>query len=237
MAQAPSFQEPTGNSPKTYLLIALAVAAFLALGWYIYTSWNSVPGVTVEEAPPTAIDMLPPPPPPPPPPEPLEKPPEPQDNPSPTPEPTPSPSPDKPAPAPMQIDGPAQAGTDAYGVGAGAGGGTGSPNSTGTCIGANCGGAPKTVQGVDRFWGRGVASALEDHIERSKKVNVDAYLAEFNIWVSPSGELTRVQMINGSGNGKVDQTVLALLQTARGLKPPPDSIRMPQKIKVGRKRF
>jgi periplasmic protein TonB len=244
MAQTPSFQEPSGNGPKTYLLIAFGLLAFLGLAWFVYTSWNSVTSVAVEETPPTVVDMLPPPPPPPPPPpEPQEKPPEPTEKPTPTPEPTPAPTPDKPAPAPMQIDGPAQAGTDAFGMSAGKGGGMGTPGSTGSCVGPNCGApppaavAPKMVAGTDKFWGRGIASMLEDHIERSKKVNVDAYLAEFNIWVSPAGELTRAQMLNGSGNGKVDQTVLALLQTARGLKPPPSSIQMPQRIKVGRKRF
>lgn len=240
MAHAPSFQAPGASSSKTYFAIALGVLAFLALVWFIYTSWTSVPGVAVEETPPTAIDMLPPPPPPPPPPpEPQEKPPEPTDKPSPSPEPTPAPTPDKPTPAPMQIDGPAQAGADSYGLSAGKGGGMGAPSSKGTCIGPNCGGAggPKVIAGADRFWGRNIANALESHIESSKKVNVDSFVGEFDVWVSGSGVLTRARLVKSSGNGKLDQTVLALLQTARGLKPPPDALPMPQRIKVGRKRF
>lgn len=237
MAQAPSFQEPSSKGPKTYLLMAIGAAALLGLVWFIYTSWNSVPGVAVEQTPPTAIDMLPPPPPPPPPPpqEPQEKPPEPTDKPTPSPEPTPTP--DKPAPAPMQIDGPAQAGSDSFGLTSGSGGGMGAPSSKGTCIGANCGAAPKTIAGVDRFWGRNVANALEAHIENSKKVNVDSFVGEFEIWVSTSGALTRARLVRSSGNAKLDQTVLGLLQTARGLKAPPESLPMPQRVKVGRKRF
>lgn len=237
MALAPSFQEPSGNGPKTYLLIAIGVLAFLGLGWFIYTSWNSVAGVAVEQTPPTAIDMLPPPPPPPPPPEPEEKPPEPTDKPTPSPEPTPSPTPDKPTPAPMQIDGPAQAGTDSFGMTAGSGGGMGAPSSKGTCVGVNCAGGAKAIAGADRFWGRNIANALEAHIEGSRKVNVDSFVGEFEVWVSDSGALTRARLAKSSGNAKLDQTVLALLQTARGLKPPPDSLPMPQRIKVGRKRF
>lgn len=237
MAHAPSFQEPSSKGPKTYLLMAIGAAALLGLIWFIYTSWNSVPGVAVEQTPPTAIDMLPPPPPPPPPPpqEPQEKPPEPTDKPTPSPEPTPTP--DKPAPAPMQIDGPAQAGSDSFGLTSGSGGGMGAPSSKGTCIGANCGAAPKALAGVDRFWGRNVANALEAHIENSKKVNVDSFVGEFEIWVSPSGALTRARLVRSSGNAKLDQTVLGLLQTARGLKAPPESLPMPQRVKVGRKRF
>ena len=238
MAHAPSFQQPSANGPKTYLLAAIGVALFLALSWFIYTSWSSVPGVVVEEAPPTAIDMLPPPPPPPPPPpKPEETPPEPTDKPTPSPEPTPSPTPDKPTPAPMQIDGPAQAGTDSFGMTAGSRGGMGAPASKGTCIGVNCGGGPKAIAGVDRFWGRNIANSLEAHIESSKKVNVDSFVGEFEVWVSGSGTLTRARLAKSSGNAKLDQTVLALLQTARGLKPPPDALPMPQRVKVGRKRF
>jgi periplasmic protein TonB len=241
MAQAPSFQNPSANGPKTYLLIAIGALLLLGLAWFVYSTWNSVPGVAVEEAPPTVVDMLPPPPPPPPPPpEPQEKPPEPTDKPTPTPDPTPAPTPDKPTPAPMQINGPAQAGTDSFGMTSGPGGGIGAPSSNGNCTGPNCGaggGGPKPIAGTDRFWGRNIANALEAHIENSKKVNVDNFSGEFDVWVSGSGALTKARLAKSSGNAKLDQTVLALLETARGLKPPSASLPMPQRIKVGRKRF
>jgi TonB family protein len=126
---------------------------------------------------------------------------------------------------------------------AGPGGGTGAPSGTGTCIGPNCGvvggggGGAKSVAGTDRFWGRNVANALEAHIEDSKRVNVDSFVGEFEVWVSGSGVLTKARLTKSSGNAKLDQTVLALLETARGLKPPSASLPMPQRIKVGRKRF
>lgn len=237
MAQAPAFQEPSSKGPKTYLAMVLGGCALLGLIWFIYTSWNSVPGVAVEQTPPTAIDMLPPPPPPPPPPEPEEKPPEPTDKPDPTPVPTPTPTPDQPTPAPMQIDGPAQSGSDSFGLTSGSGGGMGAPSSKGTCIGTNCGAPAKTVLGADRLWGRNIANALETHVENSKKVNVDSFVSEYDVWVSTSGVLTRAKLARSSGNAKLDQTVLALLLTARGLKPRPETLRSPQRVKVGRKRF
>lgn len=217
-------------------LIALAVLGALALLWALMTMFWEVPGVEEKQAPPTVVDMLPPPPPPPPPPpqQPQEKPPEPADQPAPVPD--LAPAPDKPTPAPLQIDGPAQAGTDAYGVGAGSGGGMGSPGGTGTCIGPNCGGGGGPV-GIDRFWGRNLANALERHIQSNKSVNVDSFVSEYDVWVNSAGALTQARLVKGSGNSRLDQTVLGLLQTATGLRPPPASIRMPQRIKVGRKRF
>ena len=238
MSDAASFQPPRGDARQKWLFIVLAAGLALVLAWFIYRAFSDVDGVAVRQEPPTVVDMLPPPPPPPPPPpQPQEKPPEPIDNPAPVPDPAPAPVPDKPAPAPMQIDGPAQAGADAYGVSAGRGGGMGAPGSTGTCLGANCGRAAGGGPGLDRFWGRNVANALEQHIERSGKVNVDSFNGEFDVWINGEGTLTQARLARSSGNSRLDQTVLGLLQSARGLRPPPASIRMPQRIKVGRKRL
>lgn len=232
MADSPSFQPPSEGEARKWALIAVAVAVVLALLWFAYRALSDVSGVEVKQAPPTVVDMLPPPPPPPPP-EPAEKPPEPVDQPAPVPEPAPAPAPDK--PAPMQIDGPAQAGADSYGMQSGTGGGMGSPGGKGTCIGPNCGGGPPV--GIDRFWGRNLANALERHIQGNKSVNVDSFVSEYDVWVSSSGALTQARLVKSSGNSRLDQTVLAQLQTATGLRPPPAGIRMPQRIKVGRKRF
>lgn len=237
MADSPAFQPPSEGEARKWALIVVAVAAALALAWFVYGALTEVDGITKQETPPTAIDMLPPPPPPPPPPpQPQEKPPEPVDQPDPAPVPEPAPQPDKPAPAPMQIDGPAQAGADSYGMQSGGGGGMGTPGGTGTCLKPPCGGGGGPV-GVDRFWGRNLANALERHIQSNKSVNVDSFVSEYDVWVNAAGALTQARLVKGSGNGRLDQTVLGLLQTAVGLRPPPASIRMPQRIKVGRKRF
>lgn len=231
MAQADTFSPPDPGKGKRLALIALAVLIVLVLAWQAYRFLSDISGVAVQPESPTVVDMLPPPPPPPPPPQ--EKPPEPQDQAKA--EPDPVPQPDKPAPAPMQIDGPAQAGSDAYGMSAGTGTGMGAPAGTGACVGPNCG--AKTPTGTDRFWGRNIANALEDHVERSKTVNVDSFVGEFEIWVSEGGALTRARMVRSTGNGKLDQTLVGLLEGARSLKPPPSTIRMPQRIKIGRKRL
>lgn len=226
----PEFHAPGEGGAKQWLFRAAGVLLLVLAAWYIYKVLNDVHGIAVKSEPPTMINMLPPPPPPPPP---QPRTPDPADKPDPSPQ-QQAPAPDKQAPAPMQINGPAQAGSDAYGMSSGTGGGMGAPASAGSCVGANCGKAPS---GTDRFWGRNVANALEDHIEQTGKVNIDAFVGEFDIWVDDNGTLTKAVLTKSSGNAKLDQTVLGLLQAARGLKPPPPAIRLPQRIKVGRKRF
>ncbi len=239
MASAPSFQPPTGNSPKSLLLIVLGIALFLGLAWFIYVQWTSVPGVKVDETPPTAINMLPPPPPPPPPPPvPQDKPPEPTEK--PTPEPTPAPTPDKPAPAPMQIDGPAQAGTDSFGLGAGKGGGTGAPGSTGTCVGPNCGGAPAAGSPSinDGFYKRYLSGILQDRIQDNNKVNRLVFAADFSIWINGAGQVTKAELLRSTGDEKRDSILLSVLQGIRGLDAPPTAMQFPQRITVrGKKSF
>jgi len=225
--------EPQGpNSPRKWGIVAACVLVVCLLGYLLYGVLSNIDGVAVKSAPPTMVDMLPPPPPPPPPPP--EKPPEPMDKPQDQPD--LAPQPDKPAPAPMQINGPAQAGSDAYGMSAGTGGGMGAPAAVGACTGPNCGGA-KLSSGLDRFWGRNVANQLEDYIEGKRAVNVDSFNSQFDVWVNPAGAITQVRLANSSGDSRLDQTLLALLRQASGLKPPPPSIQMPQRIKVGRKRL
>ena len=233
MAQpAQTFHEPS-SGPVAWLLKGFGVLLLLAAAWYLYKTLTDVSGVAVHEASPTMINMLPPPPPPPPPPpQPQDKPPEPQDKPNPEPAPQAAPEKAAPAPAAMQINGPAQAGGDAYNMQSGTGGGMGAPGSNGTCLGANCGKAPT---GVDKFWGPNVARALEDHIDKSKRVNIDSFIAQFDIWVTGSGAVSQAKVFKSTGNAQLDSTLLALLQTATGLKPPPPSMKMPQRIKVGRK--
>ncbi len=229
--QQQQFRPPGEGGAKQWVLMVVGALLLLAACWYAYKVLSDVSGVKMKSVPATEVNMLPPPPPPPPPPPQQPKPPEPQDKPEPTPQ---QPSPDKPAPAPMQINGPAQAGGDAYGLSAGSGGGMGSPGSSGNCVGPNCGRAPS---GTDRFWGRAFANDLEEYLESKGKLNVDAFAGEFDVWVDGSGSVTRAVLTRSTGNGKLDQQVLALLQAARGLKAPPASIRMPQRMKIGRKRF
>lgn len=226
MAQAISFHEPKGSLIGRLALYGLVAVLLLALGYYVYRALTDVTGIKVAAPPPTLIDMLPPPPPPPPPPpEPEEKPPEPTE--ALTPEPTPE------QPAPMQIDGPAQAGTDAFGLSSGKGGGMGAPSSPGACVGPNCG-----VAVSDGFYARYLSGILQERIQDNNKVNRQVFTADFAISIDGSGQLTKADLVRSSGDAKRDQVLLATLQGARGLDPPPTTMKFPQKITVrGRRSF
>lgn len=218
---------------RRWLVIALVALLVIAGAVYLYRSMTAVHGVMVPAPPTTAINMLPPPPSPPPPPPPKpepERPPEP--NQAPTPAPTPAPA----APAPMQIDSAAQAGSDAFGMGAGKGGGIGAPGGTGTCLGPNCG----TVGGgiSDAFYARYLSSALQERVQRDNKVNRQVFTADFAIWISASGSVTKTELVRSSGEAKRDALLETIIHGASGLDAPPSSYRFPQRITVrGRRSF
>lgn len=224
MATAATFEEPKGNPLIRWAIIAVSVIVALAVLWYLYTAFTSVSGVKVDEPPPQAIDMLPPPPPPPPPPpKPQEKPPEPTDSPKPTPEPA-APKPD--APAPMTMNAEAQAGASG-GIAAGSGGGMGAPSSTGTCLGPNCGGGIS-----DGFYARSLAGALQRRVQSDGKLSRMVFSADFAIWVSPGGKVTRADLVRSSGDDRRDATLKSLLEGVAGLDAPPASFKFPRRITI-----
>lgn len=223
MAGTPTFQEPRGKLPR-WVPAVVGVVLLLALGWFLYGAFTDVAGVPIKQDPPTVIDMLPPPPPPPPPPpEPQEKPPEPTE--APVPSPVPEPAAAKPdAPAPMQIDGPAQAGGDAFGLGSGSGGGMGAPGGSGTCITPPCGGGKGGGIAFSRLYGQSLSSALQRLIAKHERLSRLTFSAEFDLTVSPQGEIRLARMKRSSGRPDRDQMLQDLLQEARNLPRPPDVV-------------
>ena len=227
MAQQAAFQEPQGSPAQRWTLIVLAVAAALALIWYLYGAFTGVTGVKVDAPTPQVVDMLPPPPPPPPPPpKPQEKPPEPTDAPKPVPEAAATPKPD--APAPMTMNADAQAGPGS--IAAGSGAGAGAPGGTGTCIGLNCG---KPGGGLnDGVYRQYLSSILQQAVYRDDRSRKFASSAEFEILVSSSGAIERVALRASSGKRVDDETLQDILQKVRGLRPPPYAQRYPVVIRV-----
>jgi hypothetical protein len=118
---------------------------------------------------------------------------------------------------------------------AGSGSGTGAPGSAGTCLGAKCGGTPSG--GIsDAFYGRYLSSALQERVEREGKVNRFVFTADFAIWITAGGAVSKVELVRGSGDGKRDQVLASVLNSVRGLNAPPASLKFPQRITVrGRK--
>jgi len=54
-----------------------------------------------------------------------------------------------------------------------------------------------------------------------------------DLWLAGDGSVTRVQLAQGSGNGKTDELVLAMLNDIRALdERPPQSMRFPMRLTI-----
>ena len=217
----------SAQTPNT-LLRPLKWGAGLLLGgvaaWFIWQWANDMSGVR-REAPkvPTIIPLPPPPPPP------REKPkePEPQVE-EKIPEPVPSPEPEEVKPAeeappspnedlanPMQIDGDAQAGGDAFNIGAGKGGGM-------------AGGGGGLGSGS---YGQFLAYAFQRLLRDNPELRNLTFNLQGDVWLSETGEVTRVELVRSSGDAAVDAQVLAALRAAPAMtQRPPASLTLPVRI-------
>lgn len=221
-----AFDDGSQSKLRRYLPWLVGGLVLLGLGYALYSAMTGTVGKEKKE-PPTMTAMLLPPPPPPPPPPPQEKPPEPIETLKPVPVETPTPTPQKAdAPAAVSIDAASEAGGDAFGLKGGGPGGMGGTGATGTGIGPAGGGV------IDNFYGRNLARALQEKVADDRHLARQIFSADFNIWIDPQGRVTRVTMVRDSNDAKRDAALQALLETVRGLEPPPVSLRFPQKITV-----
>jgi hypothetical protein len=133
----------------------------------------------------------------------------------------------------MQMNAEAQAGATG-GLAAGSGGGIGSPGGTGTCVGTNCG----TMSGgiSDGFYAANIKNAIQQRIQRDSKLSRMVFAADFAIWVSPSGAVTRAQLVSSSGDSKRDDMLKGIIEAVTGLDAPPASFKFPRRITVKGKR-
>jgi len=223
----PSFWRRWGG----WVMGTVVVIALAALLWYLLAGTAS----TKRAVAPTAMLMLPPPPPPPPEPEKL---PEPEPEPEKVEtkitevEPTPVESLDKPvddaAPSPSQdlgdpvtMNADAQAGTDGIAVGRG-GGSTGG------------GGGGLGTGSYQRYLSAQLQQALARDARTRSLVFSDL---RFDLWLASDGRTTRLQLVQGSGNARTDELVLAMLgEIERIDERPPQSMRFPVRISMNGRR-
>jgi len=203
------------------LLLGALLAGLAVLGWlfwYLLTDTVSTKRQVAE----TPMLMLPPPPPPPPPePEKLPEPEQPEEV---APEPEPleplkpteeTPTPDISDPVTMDAEG--QAGADSFGIRSGSGGGM---------SGAGGGGGNAT-------YGRYLGYVLQQAISRDERARRLAFRLQVDIWLSPTGELNRVELVRGSGNAEADEAVLSALRTLGRIdERPPGSLTFPARISI-----
>ncbi len=217
--------------------IALIVVVVVVLGYFVWQWANSMAGIKREAPMINAIIPLPPPPPPPPEPETPPEPEEPQEeeliepelDPDPTPLDEPTPVEDDTPPTPsdntseaMQMDSDAQAGSDAFNIAAGSGRGM-----------AGSGGGRVGNATYSQYLGYALQKILRDD-ERTRML---VYRMRINLWLSDSGDISRVELINSSGDTDVDQAVVAALREVRRLdERPPPSLDMPVRIALNSRR-
>lgn len=94
----------------------------------------------------------------------------------------------------MTMDTAGQAGADAFNIGAGAGGGMG-------------GGGGGTAT-----YGQYLAYALQQALQSDERTRRLVFKLVVDIWLDPSGRLTRINLIESSGSPKADAAVLAALR-------------------------
>jgi protein TonB len=222
VADQAEFTEPKGNRAVQIGLGVLGALLVLWLAWYLYSAFTGVHSVTVKNDQPVISPLLPPPPPPPPPPKEEIKPPEPTEKPTPTP--TPSPEPKAAAPAPMQMNAEGAGGRDRR--------------------------ACRRVWRWHRLaWRHGylrrhqlrhnerrhqrrilranIKNAIQQRIQRDSKLSRMVFAADFAIWVSPSGAVTRAQLVSSSGDAKRDDMLKGIIEAVTGLDAPPASFKFP----------
>lgn len=165
------------------------------------------------------VMAAPPPPPPPPPAPPVEKPPEPKEEPMEEPEPEPEPAEEPPPGENLGVDADGAAGGDSFGL-VGKKGGSGFLGGGGNAI---------------IFYGQHVQRELVTELQRTlkDKARNSRYTAVVHLWISASGDITRVEVENSSGNAEIDEALRAAISQMRGrLKPPPERFPQPLKIRI-----
>ena len=204
------------------VVLGLAAAILLAL-WLRDVLMSGKPSKPMKLQQITLVRPLPPPPKPP-----EQKPPEPEvkeevklDEPQPTPE-------------PQQADAPppgADLGVDAEGTGEGDGFGLVAKKGAADLIGGGPKGNPWAW--YDALVNDAVNSAVQTALGREKTLKNKNYKVIVKVWVNASGQVTRVALMDSTGDAKVDEILKEALKDMRALRDsPPEDMPQPMKIRV-----
>lgn len=216
-----------GKGPGRFIkpvVMVLIASGLIALIWHYA---GDTAGIKRTEAPQvTTVIPLPPPPPPPkvkPPPDKMqEETKTPLDKPTVAPKPADSPKPTDNQPKQMTMNAPAQAGTDSFNIGAGDGSGMAGSGGTGSFGNAS--------------YAQYMVYILRQAIEGDKQVQEAGgarFTGSLNIWMEPSGRITKVSVVQSTGDTKLDEAVAAAVQALGKVdQPPPRATRYPVLVKL-----
>ncbi|WP_317204046.1 TonB family protein [Janthinobacterium sp.] len=130
------------------------------------------------------------------------------------------PSPSRDLGDPVTIDGAAQAGGDAFGVQAGRGGGS---------AGAGGGGGLGSAS-----YARYMSTQLQQALARDPRTRQLAFAdIRLDVWLDADGRCSKAELVQGSGNAKADEAVLAMVrEMARVDERPPAGFRFPLRVSM-----
>jgi protein TonB len=209
-----------GSGMRRFIFPVAMVLVLLAAGWLIYSNLSGSSKKPARQT--VKIAVLPDTPPPPPPPPKEEKKPEPeqkQDKPQ---QEQPKEVEAPPEPQQLKMEGPAGDGPSAFSSG----------NITSDYKGGEVG--TGTGGNVNRMQFAFFSSQLQKHIQsalaRNQSIKLGDYRVPVQVWLSPSGEFQRVELLSSSGDPKTDE---ALMQAFKQLPPVRDApADLPQPIKL-----
>lgn len=212
------------------MIIGVAIIIIAAILAYVFREYFQKPTESKKQVQKITVVQPPPQPPPPPPPKPEIKPPEVKEEKLPDPEPEPEPTPETPEPEPEAADAPAgeELGVDAEGGSGGDGFGLVGKKGGKGLIGGGGGGGNAFI-----WYGQHVQKELLSELDKTLKDRAREvkYSAVVHIWIDPNGDISRVELANSSGTAEVDNALRKAISEVKGhLKPPPD--RMPQPLKI-----
>jgi len=197
-------------------MVLLGLVLLSAAGWWLIQqliqSDSGRPYRPVQE-----ISLVRPPPPPPPPPkveppkvEPVPKMEVPQKQEIPKPDNQPEAKPEAPPPGPaLGLDAAGGAGGDAFGLAARKGG-SDLIGSIGGGGGASAGGGSAVNQYA--WYGALVKERIQDAVARDKSLDHQDYRASVNVWIDGRGVVTRVELIESTGDPTLDEALRAALR-------------------------
>ncbi|WP_297352536.1 energy transducer TonB [Paraburkholderia sp.] len=223
--------DPDGEGSSWLRWLRPAIAGLVLLGgvallWHFASDTAGVKRVEAPQV--TTVIPLPPPPPPPPP---KQKPPPektlddvktPVEKPTVAPKPSEAPKPSDNQPKQVTMNAPAQAGTDSFNIGAGDGTGM-----------AGSGGGGKFG---NASYAQYMVYTLQRAIEADKRVQ-DAggmrFAGSLNLWMDPTGRITKVAIQQSTGDAKLDEAVVSAVETlGRVDEPPPPATVFPKLVKL-----
>lgn len=203
--------------------LVVGVMVFLALAYGVYSLISSKPGP--KKPPVTTVKLLPdtPPPPPPPPKEPPKE--QPKEEPKEIKVEQPKPIDAPPEPQNLKMEGDAGDAPSAFGAG------KVSSDYNGGDVGVKIGGS----KGLSAyaFYTNKIKSSIEEAIATEKDLEKEQYKLVVELWLAKDGRVEKIELINGTGDGKKDALLQKALQTLKRIsEPPPDDMPQPVKLRI-----